>query len=477
MLFKSSIIITSISNANKKALLLWKDLKEAVSGTEQDFTEGKLGRAIFLLSVPMVLEMIMESIFAVVDIYFVSKLGADAVATVGITESIMFIIYAIGEGLGMGTTALVSRRIGEKNKVLAEKSAMQAILLGIMISLPIAIPGIFWSKQILQLMGASEAVIADNYLYTSIILSGNIVIMLLFVINAIFRSAGDAAISMRVLWMANLINLVLDPLLIFGWGPIPAMGIKGAAVATVIGRGLAVLYQFYLLFFRKGRISLNKGYLQVEWDRMKHLIRISAGGIGQFIIGTASWIGLTRLIASFGSEAVAGYTIAIRIVMFVLLPSWGLSNAAATLVGQNLGAGKPDRAGKAVRNTAMINMVFLGTISIFLMTNPELYVSWFIDNEQVIDIGKNALKILSYGFIFYGIGMVMIQAFNGAGDTKTPTIINFFCFWLLEIPLAYFLSLQINELGIFYSVIVAEVFLTIVAFYLFNKGRWKLMNV
>ncbi len=454
-----------MNEGNIKFKKLVQDVKEAIAGTEQDFTSGSLKRAIFLLSVPMVLEMVMESIFAIVDIYFVSRLGAEAVATVGITESLVTIVYAIGVGLSMATTAMVSRRIGEKNPDGAAKVAFQSIITGLFVSLLIAIPGIIYASELLQVMGASEEIYTNMWSYTAIMLGGNAVIMLLFIINAVFRSAGDAAISMRVLWVANIINLILDPMLIFGIGPFPELGVMGAAVATNIGRGLAVIYQFYLLFKGNGRVKLLVSHISVHLQTIRSLLKLSVGGIGQNVIAMSSWIGLVRIISEFGSEAIAGYTIAIRIIIFSLLPSWGISNAAATLVGQNLGAKKPDRAEKAVWAVGKVNMVSMGIISVILILFPSAFIRLFIDDPAVIFSGAASLRILAYGFILYGLGMVMVQALNGAGDTLTPTKINFFCFWLLEIPLAYFLalSLGVGETGVYYSIVIAESVMTIAA--------------
>lgn len=455
------------------------DIKEAITGTEQDFTSGSLRRAIFLLSVPMVLEMVMESVFAVVDIYFVSRLGADAVATVGITESIVTIVYAIGVGLSMATTALVSRRIGEKKPEEAAKVAFQSILTGLLVSLVIAIPGIIYASKLLQVMGATEEMYSSMWGYTAVMLGGNVVIMLLFIINAVFRSAGDAAISMRVLWMANIINLFLDPMLIFGIGPFPELGVMGAAIATNIGRGLAVVYQFYLLFSGKGRVKLSVKDISIHFKTIKQLVKLSLGGIGQNIIATSSWIGLVRIISEFGSEVLAGYTIALRIIIFSLLPSWGISNASATLVGQNLGAKEPARAEKSVWATGKVNMIFMGTVSLIFILFPSMFIQLFIDDILVIKSGALCLRIISYGFVAYGLGMVLVQAFNGAGDTVTPTKINLFCFWLLEIPLAYLFAITagIGETGVYYAIVVAETMMTILAAYLFMKGKWKLKKV
>lgn len=457
----------------------FNNVAEAVSGTEQDFTEGRLSRAILLLSIPAVLEMVMESIFVIVDIYFVSKLGADAVATVGLTESMITIIYAIAIGLGTATTSLVSRRIGEKNPDAASVAAIQAILTGIILSLIIGVPGIFLSKNLLALMGASKTIVENLSGYTSIMLGGNIVIMMLFIINAIFRSAGDAAVAMKVLWIGNIINIVLDPCLIFGLGPFPHLGVTGAAVATTIGRGTAVLFQFYLLFYGNKRIKLSSRHFVVKFKIMIKLIKLSIGTIGQNLISTSSWIALVRIISIFGSEVVAGYTIAIRIIGFTLLPSWGISNAASTMVGQNLGAKKPARAEKAVWATAFANMILLSIIGLILILFPEFFIRSFINNENVIKAGVPALKIISFGYISYGLGMVLVNSFNGAGDTTTPLKINVVAFWFIEIPLAWFLALKagLNDEGVFYAIVIAESTMTLIAWIVFRRGKWKLKVV
>jgi putative MATE family efflux protein len=456
-----------------------RNIKEAVSGTEQDFTEGKLSRAILLLSIPAVLEMVMESVFVIVDIYFVSKLGADAVATVGITESMVTVIYAIAIGLGTATTSLVSRRIGEKNPDAASIVAFQAILTGLIISVIIGLPGALFSKKFLSLMGASKPIIENMSGYTRIMLGGNIVIMMLFIINAIFRSAGDAAVAMKVLWIGNIINIILDPCLIFGLGPFPHMGVTGAAIATNIGRGTAVLIQFYLLFFGRKRIQLSAKHIVVNFKIMLKLMKLSFGSIGQNLIGTTSWIALVRIISIFGSEVVAGYTIAIRIIGFTILPSWGLSNAASTLVGQNLGAKKPDRAERAVWVTGWVNMVLLSVIGLILVTFPETFIRMFISNENVIKSGVPALRIISIGFVAYGLGMVLVNSFNGAGDTATPLKINIFAFWCVEIPLAWLLAIKagFNEEGVFIAIVIAESLMTLIAWIVFRRGKWKLKVV
>ncbi len=453
----------------------YRDLKEALSGSEADYTEVKLSRALWLLSVPMVLEVLMESVFSVVDIFFVSSIGADAVATVGLTESMLTIVYAIGFGISTATTALVSRRIGEKERDKASHVAFQAILTALGASLLISIPGICCPKILLSLMGANDRIINEMSAYTAIMISGNVVIMMLFTINAVFRSAGDAAVSMKVLWMANLVNLVLDPLLIFGWGPVPAFGVKGAAIATTTGRGIAVLYQVYLLSRGRGRISLQRRHLTPDLAVIGQLIRLSMGAIGQNLISTSSWILLMRIISVFGSQVLAGYTIAIRVVLFVLFPSWGLSNAASTLVGQNLGANKPDRAEKSVWAAGKMNMIFLGAVGIVFIAFPEIFIGIFSSDRTIVDNGATALRIISMGFIFYGLGMVLMNAINGAGDTATPTKFNLLCFWIVEVPLAYLLALRIEwaEKGVFYAIVIAESLLCLVALQWFRQGKWK----
>jgi putative MATE family efflux protein len=461
---------------------LIKDIIESIKGGDRDYTEGRISKAILLLAIPMVLEMVMESIFVVVDIYFVAKLNnADAIAIVGITESLMTLVYAIAVGLSTATTAIVARRIGEKKPELAASSAFIAILTAIAASFIFSIPGFLYSHEILSLMGVSEKAISEGKYFTTIMLSGNVVIMLLFVMNAIFRSSGDAAISMRVLWFANIINIILDPCLIFGLGPFPELGVTGAAVATTTGRGAAVLLQFYILFTGKKRIQIKLKHIQLELKEFIQLIKLSLGGIGQSLIATSSWIILMRILSRFGSEVVAGYTVAIRIVIFIILPAWGLSNAASTLVGQNLGAKKPERAAKSVWIAGISNMIFLGIIGAFLVIFSRYFIILLAGNEDklVVEFGTQALRIISIGFPAYAIGMVMVQAINGAGDTTTPTIINLFTFWLLEIPLAAFLALVAGyeQTGVFYSILISETCMAIVGIVIFKRGKWKLRKV
>jgi putative MATE family efflux protein len=458
---------------------LRKDLAESIAGTDRDFTTMKISRAIFLLAIPMVLEMVMESVFAVVDIFFVSRLGADAVAMVGITESLITVVYAIGIGLGAGTMALVARRIGEKRKDQAARVGYHAILLGLFVSLWIALAGIFYSEELLLLMGIDAGIAAEYAVYPTIMIGTNAVIMMLFIINAIFRSSGDAALSMRVLWIANIFNIILDPCLIFGLGPFPELGLKGAAIATSVGRGLAVLYQFYMLYYGKKRISLRGIRWKLEFGIFRKLVRLSAGGIGQMLIAESSWIILVRILAEFGSTVIAGYTIALRIILFILLPAFGLSNAAGTLVGQNLGARQPDRAQSSVWITGVANMVFLGIVALLFVLNPGYFIRLFIADPEVVAAGKICLRTISYGFIFYALGMVVVQAFNGSGDTFTPMKINVICFWIIEIPLAYLLAVTFGlaERGVYLSILISETAMTIISLWIFQRGRWKLNQV
>ena len=451
----------------------------AVKGGEQDFTSGSINKAIFMLSVPMILEMVMESLFAVVDVFFVSKVSVNAVATVGLTESVLMIVYSIAVGLSMATTAMVARRVGEKKPKEAAIVAVQAIVLALGLSLTIGVIGGIFAPDILRLMGGEQDLVAEGYGYTRIIFLGNATIMLIFLINAIFRGAGNASIAMRSLWISNILNMILDPIFIFGLGPIPAFGVEGAAIATTIGRGTGVLYQTYSLIYGDGVIKLTREVIKIKLDVITSLIKVSIGGILQFLIETASWIFLVRIIAEFGSVALAGYQIAFRIIVFTLLPSWGMSNAAATLVGQNLGAKKPDRAEQSVWNAALYNVVFLTFVgSIFYIFARE-FVGIFTQESDVMSHGILALQIICFGYVFFAYGMVMVQAFNGAGDTRTPTIINIFVFWVFQIPFAYWMSihLEMGPIGVFWAIAIAHSIVAIVGIIIFRQGKWKLVKV
>jgi putative MATE family efflux protein len=454
-------------------------VRESLSGKQHEYTRGPLRHAIVLLAVPMVLEMCMESVFAVCDIFFVARIGTDAVATVGLTESMLTLLYAVAIGLSMATTAMVARRIGEKKPKEASAAGMQAIYVGIALAAAIGIPCWIFAPRLLELMGASAGVIETGAGYPRILLGCNVVIMLLFLNNAVFRGAGDASVAMRALWLANGINLVLDPCLIFGLGPFPEMGVTGAALATTIGRGSGVLYQFAAFRSRRSRIELRGVALRLRTRVMFRLVRISLGGVGQFLVATASWVALMRIVAPYGSASLAGYTIAVRIVVFALLPSWGLANAAATLVGQNLGAGKPERAERAVWLTGLYNMIFLGLVTVAFVGTAPWLVAIFTDDAEITPVAVAALRIISYGYVFYAWGMVLTQAFNGAGDTTTPTYLNLVCFWMLQIPLAWWLAggVGIGPRGVFWSVAIAESVLTVIAAIVFRRGRWKSREV
>lgn len=451
----------------------------AVKGEEKNFTSGSINRAIFMLSIPMILEMVMESLFAVVDIYFVGKVSVNAIATVALTESVIMIVYAISIGLSMAATAMVARRVGENKKEDASVAAVQAIIMTVSISMVFSLIGIFFPRQILELMGGEADLVNEGYRYTMIMLAGNLTIMMIFLINAIFRGAGDASIAMRVLWLSNGLNIILDPILIFGLGPIPAFGVEGAAIATTIGRGTGVIYQLIKLSGPDSIVRVAWRHLRVNAEIIWRLTKIAAGGIGQYMIGTLSWLFLVRISAVFGAEVLAGYAVAFRIIMFTILPSWGLSNAAATLVGQNLGAGQPERAEKSVWKCAFYNMVFLGVISLIFGIWAEWFVSIFTSEPEVVKYGALALRYICFGYIFFAYGMVIGQAFNGAGDTRTPTIINFFCFWMFEVPLAYFLAITLGfgPQGIFSAIAIAVVLLAVVCIVVFKQGRWKTINV
>ena len=452
-----------------------KHFPAAVAGKEKDFTTGSIRKAVFLLSVPMVLEMMMESVFFLVDAYWVSSLGSNAIATVGLTESVLTLVYAIAIGLSMGVTAIVARRIGEKDTEGASRAAVQSIILGVLVATVVSFIGILFPKEILSLMGGSPELVEEGYGFTQILLGGNVTIMLLFIINAIFRGAGDASVAMKVLIFSNVLNIILDPIFIFGWGPVPEFGVKGAAIATTIGRGSAVIFQLLILFYGWSKIKVGFKDLVIRTKVMLNLIRISLGGIGQFIIGTSSWVFLMRIMAEFGSDVLAGYTIAIRVLMFTLMPSWGMSNAAATLVGQNLGAQQPDRAEKSVWKTGKYNAWFMVGVSIFYLVFAEMIIKIFSDLPEVVQSGALSLRVIAAGYVFYAYGMVIIQAFNGSGDTKTPTLINFFCFWLFQLPFAYLAAIvfKMDMLGVLLAITLAEVLIAVFGIIQFRKGKWK----
>jgi putative MATE family efflux protein len=455
-------------------------LKEALKGDQQDYTILSINRAIFLLAVPMILEMSMEALFALVDAFWVSRLhDNDAMATIGLTESLLTIVYSIAIGLSMGATAMVARRVGEKDIPNAEVAAVQALYIGIAISVLISMVGLNFSEDLLRLMGASESLIEHNSGFTKWMLSGNITIMLIFLINAIFRGAGDASLAMRSLILSNVLNMVLDPFFIFGYGIIPAFGVEGAGISTTIGRGCGVLFQLYHLTKGRGLIRITWEKMKIRTDIIKNLLVVSAGGTGQFIIASASWIFLIRILSSFGSTAVAGYTIAIRLIVFAILPAWGMANASATLVGQNLGAGYPDRAEKSVWRAAFLNMVFLGSVTVIFLFFADTFLSFFTHDPEVLKNGIECLQIVCLGYVFYAYGMVISQSFNGAGDTLTPTIINFFGFWLFQIPVAYLLAivLDIGTPGVYAAISIAESVIAVAGILIFRRGNWKIIKI
>lgn len=454
---------------------VWSSLWEAVQGSHQDYTSVSLNRAILMLAIPMILEMVLESLFAVVDVFWVARLGENAVATVGLTESLLSLVFAVAMGLSLSTTAMVARRIGEKDPEGAAVAGVQAIALGLMTSVAIGIPCLLYAPTLLSLMGASREIVAGGSGYARIALGGSGVVLMLFLNNAIFRGAGDAAIAMRLLWISNAINLVLDPCFIFGLGPFPRLGVTGAALATFTGRSIGIAYQFYRLLRGSQRIRILARQIRINLSVLLRLIRVSLTGILQFAIAHTSWVGLVRIVSTFGAAALAGYTIAIRIVIFVILPSWGLSNAAATLVGQNLGAKKPERAEQAVWRTGIYNMLFLGSVGLFFALFSTSVARLFTSDPAVVRLAATCLRIVSYGNVGYAWFMVMIQAFNGAGDTVTPTIVNFFGFWLLEIPLAYWLAipLRLESNGVYFAIAIAESSMAATSALLFRGGRWK----
>ena len=453
----------------------WSSLREAVMGTSQDFTEGNLGRAIVLLAVPMVLEMCMESTFGVVDVFWVAHLGADAITTVGLTETCMMVLYVIALGLSMGATALVARRIGEKDEAAAGLVAVQAIVVGLLIAAATALAGYASGPDLLRLMGGSEDVVRIGAGYTRMMFAGSATIFLLFLVNAVFRGAGDAATAMRALWIANIVNICLNPCLIFGVGPFPRLGVTGSAVGTTIGRGIGVLFQLWILTSARSRLVIGARQLRLDLGVMLRLVRLSLTAMFQYMVQMASWIGVVRIMAVFGSAAVAANTLAIRVIVFAILPSWGMSNAAATLVGQNLGAGKPERAEKSVWRTGFYNMLFLGGVGLIFIAFAEKIIALFTSDPAVAPLAVTGLRVLSYGYISYAWGMVVTAAFNGAGDTTTPTVLNLFCFWVCQIPAAWLLSFHtsLGPRGVFVAVIIGDTLLAITSILLFRRGRWK----
>ncbi|HWM30052.1 MAG TPA: MATE family efflux transporter [Woeseiaceae bacterium] len=454
-------------------------IREAVSDNETDFTTGPIGRALGLLAIPMMLEMAMEAVFALVDIIFVSRLGTDAIAAVGITEAMVTVLYAAAIGLGMGVTAMVSRRIGAKDYEGAARVTGQAIWIGALLAVIIGAIGATHAADLLQLMGASDGVIEQGQGYTAVLLGGSASILYLFLLSAAFRGAGDAPVALRSLALANLVNIVLDPCLIFGLGPFPELGVTGAAVATTIGRGVGVAYLVYCLFAPRGRLRFGLRHATLEPALILRLVRISIGGVGQFLIATASWIAIMRVVALYGSAPVAAYTIALRLIEFALLPAWGLGNAAATLVGQNLGAGKPERAAASVWRAARYNATFMLVLGILLIIFAPLIVSLFSGDPEILRYGTNCLQILGLGYPMYAVGMIIIQALNGAGDTLTPSLLNLVCFWMIQIPLAYTLatSVDLGPNGVFWSIVISESILSVLGVLVFRRGRWKLQRV
>ena len=458
---------------------VWNTLREAIRGSRIDYTTAPLGRAVVMLAVPMVMEMAMESIFAVVDIFWVAHLGADAVATVGLTESMLTMIYTVAMGLSIGATAMVARRTGERDHEGAARAAGQSLLLGVIIAGTIALAAAPWASTLLALMGASPAVIESGSGFTRVMLGGNVTIVLLFLLNAVFRGSGDAAIAMRVLWLGNVLNIVLGPCFIFGLGPFPRLGVVGASVATNIGRGTAVLYQIVTLMRGRGRLRVTRHDLRLDLSIMRAVLKLSGSGTLQILIGTASYVGLVRILSVFGSAALAGYTIGIRMIIFALLPAFGISNAAATMVGQNLGAGRPDRAERAVWTAALYNMIFLGIVGVVFIAAAGPLVSLFTSDPEVRVFAVGCLRTVSFGFVFYGAGMVLTSSFNGAGDTWTPTVINLFVFWLWEIPLAWWLAVPagVGPRGVFIALTIAYSTLAVISAVMFRRGTWKAKKV
>jgi putative MATE family efflux protein len=454
-------------------------LKEAVLGSRQDFTAISMNRAIFLLAVPMVLEMVMESLFGIVDIFFVAHLGADATATVGITEGMLVMVMAVAIGLSMGTTAVVARRTGEHDKDGAAEAAVQAIVIGVAVAAVVFAICFPLAPWFLKLMGASAGILQTGSTYSRIMLSTSGVIVMLYLINAIFRGAGDAAVAMRVLWLANWINIILDPCLIRGLGPFPRLGVTGAAVSTTIGRSIGILFQLYMLSKGSPHLEVMRKHIRVAPKVMLSILRLAGTGALQFGIATANWVMMVRMVQSFGSAATAGYTIAIRIVIFSIMPSWGLGGAAATLVGQNLGAKQPERAEQSVWRSAYLNMLFLGGVSlVFLLFAPYL-VGIFSSDPELVRSGAACQRIMSACYLLFAYGIVIVQAFNGAGDTWTPTWINLLSYWIVPLPLAYLLGhrLGMGPNGVYIAMLTAEIILAVIAITVFRRGKWKVKVV
>lgn len=454
---------------------LWTDVKAAIVGSKQDFTSGSIGRAVLILSIPMMVEMMGQSIFGVVDILFVGRLGEAALAAVGLTESLLYLVFAVALGLAMATTAFVARRIGEGAPEKAAQAAFQSLVLGLVASVPFALLGIALAPQLLGLLGAQSETVEIGSTYTAIVLGGSSTVFFLFLINAIFRGAGDATLAMRALWLANGLNIVLDPILIFGWGPIPAMGVTGAGVATTLARAIGVLYQLHLLSRGVGRVHVSRRAMTLDRSVARRLFKVAGPGMMQFLVGTCSWLVVVRLVALFGNAAVAGYTIAVRILVFALMPSWGMANAAATLVGQNLGAGKPARAARSVWIASGANLIFLGAVGVLLVIFARDLVAPFTSSPEAVRFGADCVRIVSYSYLFFAVGMVAVQAFNGAGDTATPTWINLFCYWIFELPLAYVLAIKLDwgAHGVFWAITAAQGSIAVVGVIAFRRGTWK----
>ncbi len=458
---------------------LWQAIRESLAGSHRDYTTGNLDRAILLLAIPMVLEMAMESLFGIVNVFWVSSLGPDAIAAVGVTEGILSLVFAVAIGLSMGITAMVARRVGEHDHHGAQLAAGQGLMLGFALASVISVLGIVFGEQILATMAESESVVEKGHRYTRWILGSSPAVMLLFLINAIFRGAGDASVAMRSLWIGNLVNMVLDPLLIFGWGPVPAMGIEGAALASTIGRSTGVAYQLSQLFGGHGRLVIGWEHLQYHRETLQSLLRIGSTGVFQFLVGHASWPAMIKIVAFFGANAIAGTTIAIRIIVVTILPSWGLANAAATLVGQNLGAGQPERAEQSVWRCGLYNAIFLGFITILFISFAEPMIGFFSQQPEVVATGVDCLRFIAYGYVFFAFGMVMVQAFNGAGDTWTPTWIYLICQWGLQVPMAFLLARNagMGPRGVFVAIMICESLIAVAGMLVFRRGRWKARQV